>query len=115
MFWVGVRDDGDDGSRHQERTVTLVDLGDEEVIPPHPGWTRRSVAAGYASADQRGGINSAFYLMAYLTMASVVLGVGFVSDMIGFAPTVLGFTSIISCAALALMLVALSSKRVSLW
>ncbi|POB05729.1 MFS transporter [Halopseudomonas oceani] len=68
-----------------------------------------------APADQRGGINSAFYLMAYLTMASVVLGVGFVSDMIGFAPTVLGFTSIISCAALALMLVALSSKRVSLW
>ena len=68
-----------------------------------------------APADQRGGINSAFYLMAYLTMASVVLGVGFVSDMIGFAPTVLGFASIISCAALALMLVALSSRRASLW
>ena len=53
--------------------------------------------------------------MAYLTMASVVLGVGFVSDMIGFAPTVLGFTSIISCAALTLILVAVRTKRASFW
>ena len=68
-----------------------------------------------APVDQRGSINSAFYLMAYLTMASVVLGVGFVSDKIGFAPTVLGFTTIISCAALTLMLVAVRTKRASFW
>ena len=68
-----------------------------------------------APVDQRGSINSAFYLMAYLTMASVVLGVGFVSDKIGFAPTVLGFTTIISCAALTLMLVAVRTRRASFW
>ncbi|MGY8809983.1 MAG: MFS transporter [Pseudomonadales bacterium] len=63
----------------------------------------------------RGGIISAFYLLAYLTMATVVLGVGFVSDWIGFAPTVIGFTTIISAAALSLLLVAIGTKRVSLW
>ena len=68
-----------------------------------------------APPEQRGGIISAFYLMAYLTMATVVLGVGFFSDVVGFATTVIGFTSIISVAALSLLIVAISTKRVSLW
>lgn len=53
--------------------------------------------------------------MAYLTMATVVLGVGFVSDVIGFGPTVLGFTTLISLAAMALMVVAVRTGRSSLW
>ncbi|WP_353388557.1 MFS transporter [Halopseudomonas sabulinigri] len=68
-----------------------------------------------APPETRGGIISAFYLMAYLTMATVVLGVGFVSDLIGFAATVIGFTSVISLAALSLLIVAISTKRVTLW
>lgn len=68
-----------------------------------------------APPETRGGIISAFYLMAYLTMATVVLGVGFFSDLIGFASTVIGFTSVISLAALSLLIVAISTKRVSLW
>ncbi|MFN3581059.1 MAG: MFS transporter [Pseudomonas sp.] len=68
-----------------------------------------------APAAERGSMMSAFYLMAYLTMASVVLGVGFVSDLIGFGSTVLGFTGLISLAALSLMLVALRSGRATLW
>ncbi|HDZ56224.1 MAG TPA: MFS transporter [Pseudomonas xinjiangensis] len=68
-----------------------------------------------APPAERGGIISAFYLMAYLTMATVVLGVGFVSDVIGFGPTVLGFTTIISLAALSLMIVAIRSGRAALW
>jgi MFS family permease len=68
-----------------------------------------------APPAERGGIISAFYLMAYLTMASVVLGVGLISDMIGFGPTVLGFTTLISIAALALMITAVRSGRATFW
>lgn len=68
-----------------------------------------------APPETRGGVISAFYLMAYLTMATVVLGVGFVSDVVGFGPTVLGFTTLISVAALALMVVAVRTGRSSLW
>ncbi|PKM31100.1 MAG: hypothetical protein CVV07_02765 [Gammaproteobacteria bacterium HGW-Gammaproteobacteria-11] len=68
-----------------------------------------------APPAERGGIISAFYLMAYLTMASVVLGVGFVSDLIGFSTTVLGFTTLISLAALGLMIKAVHSGRAALW
>jgi MFS family permease len=68
-----------------------------------------------APPEDRAGIISAFYLMAYLTMATVVLGVGFVSDLIGFGNTVIGFTSLISILALALMVVALRTGRTSLW
>ncbi|MBQ0777432.1 MAG: MFS transporter [Pseudomonas sp.] len=68
-----------------------------------------------APPAERGGIISAFYLMAYLTMASVVLGVGFTSDVIGFGTTVLGFTTLISIAALALMITAVRSGRATFW
>ena len=68
-----------------------------------------------APPAERGGIISAFYLMAYLTMATVVLSVGFFSDRIGFGSTVLGFTGLISLAALSLMVVAIRSKRAWLW
>lgn len=68
-----------------------------------------------APPAERGGIISAFYLMAYLTMASVVLGVGFTSDLIGFGTTVLGFTTLISLAALTLMISAVRSGRATLW
>ncbi|MEH6500693.1 MAG: MFS transporter [Pseudoalteromonas distincta] len=68
-----------------------------------------------APPAERGGIISAFYLMAYLTMASVVLGVGFTSDLIGFGTTVLGFTTLISLAALALMISAVRSGRATFW
>ncbi len=68
-----------------------------------------------APPEDRAGIISAFYLMAYLTMASVVLGIGFVSDLIGFGSTVIGFTSLISLLALALMVVAIRTGRTALW
>lgn len=68
-----------------------------------------------APPAERGGIISAFYLMAYLTMASVVLGVGFISDLIGFGTTVLGFTTLISLAALTLMISAVRSGRATFW
>ncbi|MFZ2289678.1 MAG: MFS transporter [Halopseudomonas yangmingensis] len=68
-----------------------------------------------APPSQRGGISSAFYLMAYLTMASVVLGVGLVSDLAGFGNTVIGFTLIISAAAVSLVVVAVRTGRTALW
>ncbi|WVM87943.1 hypothetical protein UMZ34_16460 [Halopseudomonas pachastrellae] len=68
-----------------------------------------------APVDQRGSINSAFLPDGLPDYGFVVLGVGFVSDKIGFAPTVLGFTTIISCAALTLMLVAVRTRRASFW
>ncbi|AQZ96527.1 MFS transporter [Halopseudomonas phragmitis] len=68
-----------------------------------------------APPSERASINSTFYLLAYLTMASVVLGVGFVSDLIGFGTTVIGFTLCISLAAISLMAVAIRTGRTSLW
>ncbi|SDS74330.1 Predicted arabinose efflux permease, MFS family [Halopseudomonas xinjiangensis] len=68
-----------------------------------------------APPGERGSIISAFYLMAYLTMATVVLSVGFVSDQLGFGTTVLGFTVLISIAAASLMAVAIHSKRAWIW
>lgn len=68
-----------------------------------------------APPEERGGIISAFYLMAYLTMATVVLGVGFVSDLIGFGNTVIGFTILISIAAASLLLVAIKTRRTSVY
>ena len=40
---------------------------------------------------------------------------GFTSDLIGFGTTVLGFTTLISCAALALMITAVRSGRATFW
>ena len=56
-----------------------------------------------APPAERGGMTSAFYLAAYLTMATVVLGLGFASDRLGMVNSMLGFTVLISLAAVALM------------
>ena len=58
-----------------------------------------------APPAERGAMTSAFYLAAYLTMATVVLGIGFASDQFGMVNSMLGFTVLISCAAVGLMLV----------
>lgn len=55
-----------------------------------------------APPAERGGMTSAFYLAAYLTMATVVLGLGFASDRLGMVNSMLGFTVLISMAAVAL-------------
>ncbi len=57
-----------------------------------------------APPAERGSMNSAFFLAAYMTMATVVLGVGFASDRLGMVNGMLGFTLLISLAAAALML-----------
>lgn len=57
-----------------------------------------------APPAERGSMTSAFYLAAYLTMATVVLGIGFASDYVGLVNSMLGFTVLISLAALGLML-----------
>lgn len=57
-----------------------------------------------APPAERGAINSAFFLAAYMTMATVVLGIGFASDRLGMVNSMLGFTLLISLAAAALML-----------
>lgn len=62
-----------------------------------------------APPAERGAINSAFFLAAYLTMATVVLGIGFASDRLGMVNSMLGFTLLISFAAAGLML---ARKRV---
>ena len=49
-------------------------------------------------------MNSAFFLAAYMTMATVVLGIGFASDRLGMVNSMLGFTLVISLAAAGLML-----------
>lgn len=48
-------------------------------------------------------MTSAFYLAAYMTMATVVLGVGFASDRLGMVNSILGFSLLISLAAVALL------------
>ena len=62
-----------------------------------------------APPAERGAMNSAFFLAAYLTMATVVLGIGFASDRLGMVNSMLGFTLLISFAAAGLML---ARKRV---
>ena len=57
-----------------------------------------------APPAERGGMTSAFYLAAYMTMATVVLGIGFASDRLGMVNSMLGFAMLISLAAGALML-----------
>lgn len=57
-----------------------------------------------APPAERGGITSAFYLVAYLSMATVVLGVGLASDFIGLVNSMLCFTVVISLAALGILL-----------
>lgn len=64
-----------------------------------------------APPAERGGMTSAFYLVAYMSMATVVLGVGFASDYIGLINSMLGFTVLISLAALSILLI---RKRVQL-
>lgn len=66
-----------------------------------------------APPAERGGITSAFYLLAYLTMATVVLSLGFVSDLIGLGNSILGFTVVVSVAAFGLIVVAVRSGRVT--
>lgn len=56
-----------------------------------------------APPAERGAMNSAFFLAAYMTMATVVLGIGFASDRLGMVNSMLGFTLLISLAAAALM------------
>ena len=58
-----------------------------------------------APPAERGGMTSAFYLAAYMTMATVVLGVGFASDRLGMVNSILGFSLLISLAAVALVFV----------
>ena len=58
-----------------------------------------------APPAERGSMTSAFYLAAYMTMATVVLGVGFASDRLGMVNSILGFSLLISLAAVALVLV----------
>ncbi|TKA93595.1 MULTISPECIES: MFS transporter [Halopseudomonas] len=57
-----------------------------------------------APPAERGATTSAFYLAAYLTMATVVLSIGFASDQIGLVNSMLGFIGLICCAALSIML-----------
>lgn len=57
-----------------------------------------------APSDERGSMVSALYLVAYISMATVVLGTGFASDQLGMARSILGFTMLISFAAIILML-----------
>lgn len=57
-----------------------------------------------APPAERGAMNSAFFLAAYMTMATVVLGIGFASDRLGMVNSMLGFTLMISLAAAGLML-----------
>ena len=57
-----------------------------------------------APPAERASMTSAFYLVAYMTMAAVVLGIGFASDQLGMVNSMLGFTVLISVASLALML-----------
>lgn len=58
-----------------------------------------------APPAERAGMNSAFYLAAYMTMATVVLGIGFASDRLGMVNSILGFSLLISIAAVALVFV----------
>ena len=58
-----------------------------------------------APPAERGSMTSAFYLAAYMTMATVVLGVGFASDRLGMVNSILGFSLLISLAAVALLVV----------
>ncbi|CEA02436.1 major facilitator family transporter [Pseudomonas saudimassiliensis] len=56
-----------------------------------------------APPSERGAMNSAFFLVAYLTMATIVLSIGFASDQIGLVNSTLGFVALICCAALGIM------------
>lgn len=62
------------------------------------------IISSSAPPAERGGITSAFYLLAYLSMATVVLGVGLASDIIGLVNSMLGFIVVISLAALSILL-----------
>ncbi|WP_285275868.1 MFS transporter [Halopseudomonas bauzanensis] len=52
----------------------------------------------------RGAMTSAFYLAAYLTMATIVLSIGFASDRVGLVNSTYGFIGLICCASLGIML-----------
>lgn len=58
-----------------------------------------------APPAERAGMTSAFYLAAYMTMATVVLGIGFASDRLGMVNSIVGFSLLISIAAVALVFV----------
>jgi len=56
-----------------------------------------------APESKRGAVISAFYIVAYLTMASVVLSVGVTSDLIGLKWTMVLLSAVITVAAAALI------------
>lgn len=64
-----------------------------------------------APAERRGEIVSSFYVLAYLTMASVVLGVGSASDWVGLRETMVGLGGLTLLAAGMVILVGVRSGR----
>ncbi len=67
-----------------------------------------------APADRRGEVVSSFYVLAYLTMASVVLGVGSASDWLGLGATMIALGGITVGAAVIVVVAGVRSGRAGL-
>ncbi|MCH8504916.1 MAG: MFS transporter [Ectothiorhodospiraceae bacterium] len=67
-----------------------------------------------APAARRGGVISAFYVLAYLTMASVVLSVGFAGDLVGLKLTMVVLGALTLAAAVGLGTLGLRRKLIGI-
>ncbi len=67
-----------------------------------------------APAARRGGVISAFYVLAYLTMASVVLSVGFAGDLVGLKLTMVVLGGITLAAAVGLVVFGARRKLIGM-
>jgi hypothetical protein len=67
-----------------------------------------------APANRRGGVLSALYLLAYLSMAAVALGLGVVATAKGLGLAVNLGTGVIAALSLATLLLAASMRGLSL-
>lgn len=72
-----------------------------------------SIVSLLAPESRRGEVISAFYIVAYLTMASVVLGVGAASDWIGLKWTMIALVSVMTVIAVLLIRASLRRDPVS--
>ncbi|WP_290649500.1 MFS transporter [Aquisalimonas sp.] len=68
-----------------------------------------------APADRRGEVVSSFYVLAYLTMAAVVLGVGSASDWVGLQYTMIGLGGLTLVAAGIVIFTGLRSGRAGVY